>query len=175
VLAKVEPENMIGLGAPGHQFSVYIENRPELEPYQSLQTMQPLIEAGVSSIVDATSNHWRKIFNVYAKLVFSCADFMNMPKFLTWQQLRDEYLLQAPSPFALLFSVPDIRSKGIKIITGHTYAQSLNLQVDFVTVADDFLVSTQHGLIVCPYFDYRQLSNNKIETLSRIIENLYSV
>ena len=163
---------MIGLGAKEHSFSVYIENRPMFEPYQSLQKIKPLIEGEISAIVNGTSNHWRKIFNVYAKLVFTCANFFALPEFSTWQQLRDEYLLQKQSRFALLFSAPDIKSKGIKIVTGHTYAKSLNLDVAFEKVGSDFLVSKQYKLIVCPYFDYRQLSNIKIQQLAVIIKGI---
>lgn len=163
---------MIGLGAQQPNFSVYIENRPMLDAYQFLQQIQPLVDGDIAEIVNATSNHWRKIFNVYAKLIFSCADFLAMPKFTTWQQLRDEYLLQAQSSLALVFSVPNLDGDGIKIITGHTYAKSLTLGVDFDAMGEDFFVSKKHRLIVSPYFDYRQLSNIKIEKLSSIIREL---
>ena len=164
---------MIGLGATPHKLAVYIKNRPMVEPYQSLHNMQPLAAAEISSIVNSTSNHWRKIFNVYAKLVFSCADFLDLPDFSTWQQLRDEYLLQASSELALVFSEPVLNTKAVKIITGHTYAQSLALNIKLENVGDDFLVSNQHKLIICPYFDYRQLSNSKIDQLTQIIKRFH--
>lgn len=60
----------------------------------------------IADIADETSTHWRKIFNVYAKLLFE----LSPEKFTCWQDLRDSLLLQAESNHCLLFSAPDLLS-----------------------------------------------------------------
>ena len=37
---------------------------------------------------------------------------------------------------------------------------------------NDFAINPDIGLIVCPYFDYRQLSNIKIESLAELMLGL---
>jgi hypothetical protein len=41
-----------------------------------------------------------------------------------------------------------------------------------VWLDDEFAIDKEHNLIVCPYFDYRQLSNNKIIRSIAIINRL---
>jgi hypothetical protein len=58
---------------------------------------------------------------------------------------------------------------------GKTYAkQSLPVLaieplVNLQWLDADFAVDPEHGIIVCPYFDYRQLSNSKIDRLVDLI------
>ncbi|TRX56727.1 DUF6942 family protein [Thalassomonas sp. M1454] len=173
-----------GLGSTDANIIVYIQNRPPLEQYLSLDIVKPMAQEEVADIARLTGNHWRKIFNVFAKLLFELK-----PKgFSRWQDLRDQYLLQQGCNEALMFSEPtafvvdensatspEQDKNVISIIMGKTYAQQLlSKQADIALhwLNEDFAVSKYHRLIVCPYFDYRQLSNIKISKLVTIIQSL---
>ena len=63
--------NAIGLGVQEAALQVYIANRPPLPEYEMLSKLQPMQPGDIARIAAETGNHWRKIFNVYAKLVFA--------------------------------------------------------------------------------------------------------
>jgi hypothetical protein len=99
----------------------------------------------------------------------------------TWQLYRDNYLLQSGSGTALLFSPPSLyveeKNKPIQIIMGRTYAKQLINQGDITEpltwLNDEFAIGKQSRIIVCPYFDYRQLSNLKITYLTQLINDFH--
>ena len=161
-------------------FKIYISNRPPLDEYKSIENVLPLSKGDVSYIAQSTGNHWRKIFNVYAKFIFSFQQSKEMEAFNTWQVYRDECLLQDNSGLQLLFSKPDLDNSDkntCHIIMGKQYAIDLGLHEDdhegMVRIDNDFVICPQQKLIVCPYFDYRQLSNIKIETLVNLVHQLF--
>ena len=188
----------VGLGNDNANIIFYIRNRPPLKTYQNLNSVKPLIPGEVSRICQETGNHWRKVFNVYAKLLFE----LSADKFSSWQQLRDDQLLQAHSQHCLLFSAPklipslstdkafcqptnsnsqatrltkvtkDSADTTLHIVLGKGYAQELSLTNESTWLSDDFAMNTELGLIICPYFDYRQLSNVKIIQLAGLIKQL---
>ena len=118
------------------------------------------------------------MFNVYAKLLYALdkKHFSFSKLAPTWQQYRDQYLLQAESGTALIFSPPDFsllsndaEVKTLHIICGRTYAKQLvnnGLDVQLTWLDEEFAIDVAQAVIVCPYFDYRQLSNHKIKRLS---------
>ena len=160
----------VGIGDLNAPLKVYIANRPPLPEFAALTAMQPLVPGELAAVVTQTGNHWRKIFNIYAKLAFA---LQPMAGCTSWQQYRDRYLLQQGAGQALLFSPPpqDLFSGkvgAVHIIAGRTYAallfESLPGSLPELQWLDkDFAIGQQ--LIVCPYFDYRQLSNIKLERL----------
>ena len=161
-------------------FKVYIANRPPLDEYQNLEHIKPLLNEDIAYIAKSTGNHWRKIFNVYAKLVFSYQQSKKSANFKTWQDYRDECLLQAGSQLQLLFSEPKYsvsQKNECHIIMGKQYAIDLGFHEDdhqgMVRIDNDFVIWPEKKLIVCPYFDYRQLSNIKIEKLITLIDQLF--
>lgn len=188
----------VGLGNENANIIFYIRNRPPLKTYQNLNSIKPLIPGEISHICQETGNHWRKVFNVYAKLLFE----LSADKFSSWQQLRDEQLLQAHSQHCLLFSAPNLipsfttnkasyqptnsnsktthftnftkekSNTTLHIVLGKGYAQELSLANESTWLSDDFAMNTELGLIICPYFDYRQLSNVKIIQLAGLIKQL---
>jgi arsenate reductase-like glutaredoxin family protein len=188
----------VGLGNDNANIIFYIRNRPPLKTYQNLNSIKPLIPGEISHICQETGNHWRKIFNVYAKLLFE----LSADKFSSWQQLRDEQLLQAHSQHCLLFSAPNLTTNyttdityyqttnsnsqatyiadlkkekpntKLHIVLGKGYAQELSLANESTWLSDDFAINAEFGLIICPYFDYRQLSNIKIIQLAGLIKQL---
>ncbi|KGJ99617.1 DUF6942 family protein [Thalassotalea sp. ND16A] len=181
-MIETDNKQISGLGELSAPLKVYLDNRPPLEQYQSLVTMQPMVTEEISDIGRLTGNHWRKIFNVYAKLCFELA-----PKhFHSWQELRDRALLQKGSEQALLFNQPsfnhifdaanDANTTDIHIIMGRTYAarlvQPLPFSQHLLWLDKDFAINPKKRLIICPYFDYRQLSNVKITQLVKLIKTL---
>lgn len=175
----------IGLGDSNAEIIFYIKNRPPLACYQNLTNVQPMVSNEIAHICHETGNHWRKIFNVYAKLLFELAP----EEFSTWQQLRDNRLLQADSQHCLLFSAPDIspqlssevssevssvayKKRKLHIILAKGYSEHLGISNRCTWLSQDFAINAELGIIICPYFDYRQLSNKKITQLSGLISQL---
>lgn len=148
--------------------------------YQSLSEVTPLIEGEINVINHACGNGWRKVFNVYAKLLYALEKkhFDYSEKAPTWQYYRDKQLLQTQSKTALLFSAPQLTPKNeiMHIICGKGHARALinsdKLEANLVWLDDEFAIDRENKLIVCPYFDYRQLSNIKIERLAGLLRSL---
>jgi hypothetical protein len=170
---------MIGIGDLDCDFVVYIGNRPPLEAYITRQELNPAIKGELSSIGSEVGNHWRKIINIYAKLGY----MLDSKGFATWQVYRESYLLTKGSRQALLFDdcitpvVDEVtESEVIRLICGKTHATMLladNIAQSSMRWVDaDFAIDPSRRLIVTPYFDYRQLSNAKLETLVSIINDL---
>jgi len=160
----------IGLGNHDAQVCVYIENTPPLEQYQGLQEVSILKTHEIFNIGQQTGNHWRKVFNVYAKLICE----IDTHQHSSWQKLRDNELLQSHSNQCLLFSPPHfdgLDPTQIHIVMGRTYAKKLNLDTQCFWLSKDFAINEEKRLIICPYFDYRQLSNIKVEQLAKLIKN----
>jgi hypothetical protein len=170
----------IGLGCTNFIIAVYIANKPNMAEYQQLKSITPITKDEITTINNACGNGWRKVFNVYAKLLYALdKKHFFFSKFApTWQKYRDSFLLQPNSKVALLFSPPQPTSnkEGLHIICGKTYAKHLlatrQLTANFIWLDDEFAIDKTQNLIVCPYFDYRQLSNIKIEKLACLLEEL---
>ena len=194
----------VGTGNRPDSTNIDRKKRTPLEIYQNLNIVKPLMPGEISHICQETGNHWRKIFNVYAKLIFE----LSPHEFSTWQKLRDELLLQKHSEHCLLFSAPNLTTnlttnltanltansasipyqtsdantaqapyftstnprKKLHIVLGKGYAEHLNLCSDSIWLSHDFAINHKLGLIICPYFDYRQLSNIKITQLAGLIQ-----
>lgn len=161
--------NLIGLGSQKSSIKFYIANRPPIDDYPLMNELRGLAMGELEHIVKHTSNHWRKALNVYAKLLFDwylLQGHKNLPD--TWQTYRDLELFQSHSKEALLFNAPqfDKDNPSIHIIAGKTYAAHLNLP-PLVWLDSYFAINKDFRLIVAPYPDYRQLSNERI---ARLIE-----
>lgn len=159
--------NVIGLGSHDSSINFYIANRPPIDDYPAMNELRGLATGELAHIVKHTSNHWRKVFNVYAKLLFDWYQLQgrkNLPD--TWQTYRDLELFQSHSPEALLFSAPQLDNNSIHIIAGKTYTAHLDLPT-LTWIDPYFALNKESRLIVAPYPDYRQLSNERI---ARLIE-----
>lgn len=163
-----------GLGEEQHSIAVYMANIPPLTPYQQLTCIHAVEKGEIHAIGQACGNGWRKVFNVYAKLLYALDGkrfgFNRLAE--SWQQYRDNYLLQAGCDTALLFSKPDLAAapaKRIHIIMGRTYAKTLPFAAELEWLDDEFAIHPHFNCIVCPYFDYRQLSNIKIIRLTELM------
>jgi hypothetical protein len=175
----------IGFGTDEYQIAVYIANRPPIYEYQQLDQLTPLTTGEIAHIGQHCGNGWRKVFNVYAKLLYALdKEQFNFASFAqTWQNYRDEFLLQPNSKTSLLFSAPQLKPithntnlKAAHIIMGKTYAKSLlssgAVDIELIWLNNEFAINCSQRVIVCPYFDYRQLSNIKIERLAELIKEL---
>jgi hypothetical protein len=158
---------MVGIGDEFYTLAVYIGNRPPIEEYQTREELIPAVEGELLRIGQETGNHWRKIFNIYAKLAFN----LNSEGYLSWQSYRDGFLLTKNSRQVMLFDdkVVNKTQKCISIISGKGYAMTFLEASNFVWLDSEFAIDTSNRIIVTPYFDYRQLSDVKIEKLVRII------
>ena len=166
--------NLIGLGSPKSNINFYIANHPPIDDYPVMDELRGLATGELAHIVKHTSNHWRKAFNVYAKLLFDWYQLQARKKLPdTWQSYRDLELFQSHSQEALLFSAPqlDKDSSNIHIIAGKTYATYLNLP-PLVWLDSHFAINKELRLIVAPYPDYRQLSNERIARLIELMKDL---
>jgi hypothetical protein len=175
MLAENSSENsMYGIGDANARFRVCIQNRPNYHPFDLCQFVLPASQGVIGQIGNTCGNGWRKVFNVYAKLVFalgqSSLDLIKGSS--SWQAYRDHHLLTLNSNTALLFSTPDnVTSDQITIVMGKHYGKSLSLPFEVTWLDDYFAINTTHKFIICPYFDYRQLSNIKIIRLTELIES----
>ena len=162
---------VVGFGGENFSIAVYIANRPEFGYYRELANLQPIARGEIQHIVAHTSNHWRKIFNVYGKFIeaLKTTEHGGSPD---WRKYRDEHLLQAHSDEALLFSPPDFSAAQVlHIIAGKTYATQLQLTT-VIWLDGYFAVDPARHLIVCPYLDYRQLSDQRIERLVELVREI---
>lgn len=186
--SKLAKQNNIGFGSEQFDIGVYIANRPNMLEYQQINGIIPLTENEIYAIGQACGNGWRKVFNVYAKVIFA----LNKQSFgylqhglkqgNSWQAFRDAHLLQQHSKTALIFDAPRLdepkstNNKTIHIICGRTHAKDLinsgKLTSQLKWLNEEFAVDPSQRLIVCPYFDYRQLSNIKIDYLSKLIDSI---
>ncbi|NTS77721.1 hypothetical protein HR060_12705 [Catenovulum sp. SM1970] len=173
---------MIGLGVTNAKIEVYIANRPPLMPYGALDDCHLLEDGEIKFIADKTGNHWRKVFNVFAKFRYALKNdwFDDQTKhFNTWQNYRDERLLQINSDTNLRFDAIDAlstQSNTIRLIAGKQYAEQLLISADLsvIWLNESFAINPQQRIIVCPYFDYRQLSNIKIAFLIELINQYFT-
>jgi hypothetical protein len=173
--------DITAIGDKSAKIRVYIGNRPSYHLARQGNSQQDLVFAlmpgEIRAIGLACGNGWRKVFNVYAKLMYALPkSVLNMPdkyRFTRWQTYRDHQLLQEDSNTALCFAHYELGpaiNGGLDLIMGRTYAKSLNLPANLVWLDNEFAIAPEFNIIVCPYFDYRQLSNNKIIRLVELIE-----
>ncbi|WP_440056335.1 DUF6942 family protein (plasmid) [Pseudoalteromonas sp. T1lg65] len=168
-----------GFGVPRGKLAIYIEHPPKLDEYLNLNGLKALGQGELEFISNQCGNGWRKIFNVYAKILDAIAwSDHNFTNHRDWQDYRDKSLLQAHSQEALLFSSPDLQAENYDwhIIAGRTYAKSLLRDHIFtnslVWLDAEFAIDTENHLIICPFLDYRQLSNLKIKRLAALINEI---
>lgn len=169
-----------GLGDEKAAVVVYMANRPkfnfalETNAKHEVKKICSVVDGEISAVGNTCGNGWRKVFNVYAKLMFALPrdKFPFAKDYTSWQQYRDEELLREESNTALFFEAQELGNHehaDVTIVMGRTYAKSLDLPKSIAWLNEEFAIDTEHKLIVCPYFDYRKLSNIKILYLVKLI------
>lgn len=180
--------SLLGLGDPSALLRVYMANQPNhhfinANP-SSVEDLVPVEKNELYECGQACGNGWRKVFNVYAKLVFALSNehFADFSHYTKWQEYRDDLLLKANSNTALIFTEPvltsfDNKADSLHLVMGKAYAISLlenNLignPHDMIWLNNEFAMNTKRRVIICPYFDYRQLSNIKILYLIDLVHS----
>ena len=155
------------MGAAEYDLAVCIANRPPVPPYERMKALRPLKRGDIERVVAQTGNHWRKVFNLYAKLGFA----LDPAGFSSWQDYRDGLLLSAQSRQALLFDGLPRRSGCVTIVSGKTHAEKLGVMAGAAPLQDGFFRQREARLIVSPYFDYRQLSNARLARLQELVRD----
>ena len=165
----------IGFGDSNANFRVYVAAPPPMPAYQHLCSIIPMQASDLQQIYLECGNGWRKIFNVYAKLLFTLPveHFAFQSQAASWQQFRDEQLLQTHGNNALFFDAPKLGHCGFHLIAGRTHAkqlinQGLNAELHWLNA--EFAVDPVHRLLVTPFFDYRQLNNEKIAVSAKLLQ-----
>ncbi|WP_396588910.1 DUF6942 family protein [Bermanella sp. R86510] len=175
-----ESNTQVGLGdlvlrfedAQPIEVTVYTANRPPVAPFDIADGVIPLEPADVAYIAQMTGNHWRKVFNVYAKLIH-----YTFPFYDAWQTYRDYCLLQIRSGTRLLYSAPKLNQleAGIHLVMGKQFAEQCGLGFDDIStyqqLSPRLFKHKELPLWVTPYFDYRQLNNEQIEILGQSIRH----
>ena len=170
---------MIGLGDSKAFIRVFIQNVPSRQPWLQIEQVESLPKGEIAAIRLECGNRWLKVFNVYAKWLFAMRyidgldDFTPLWNAKSWQDYRDDSLLQLGSNTSLLFSKPseaNCSDDALNIIMGRTYAKDSEMRLTWLD--NEFAYQRERNIVVCPYFDYRQLSNHKIIQLCRYIEEL---
>ena len=162
---------LTGFGSRHFSIAMYIANRPDFAHYPKLAKLQPLGNGEIRHIIAHTGNHWRKIFNVYAKFMAALKS-VDSSVSVDWRHYRDNYLLQSHSDEVLLFSPPDFNALNtVHIVAGKTYAAQLQL-TSIVWLDRYFAVDPARRLIVCTYPDYRQLSDQRIKQLIQLVREI---
>jgi len=62
---------LVGLGCEKFTIAVYIANRPPLLEYQQLNQLTAVTTGEIANIGYECGNGWRKVCNVYAKLLYA--------------------------------------------------------------------------------------------------------
>lgn len=164
---------MSGLGASSPRLRVFIANTPPIEPYASAKACSPVVMGELAHLVSQGSNHWRKLFNVLAKLQFELSQRQagwSEQNHSSWQTLRDQELLQKPGQLQLWFGGLKPATQAIDLVCGKQFAQAQSLALEWQCA--HFARSPDRRLLVSPYPDYRQLTNARIEQLAHRIAAL---
>ncbi len=176
-----------GLGDAQARLRVYVAKAPPMAEFAGLDACLALLPGQIEQIYRHCGNGWRKVFNVYAKLVWALPAPLqpDLQGAQSWQQWRDRVLLQAGSDTALLFGANGFGQDGVgagadtlHIIAGRQHARDLlaqGLLPDALTgglvwLDEEFAVAKKLRLLVCPYLDYRQLSDIKITRLVQLVQ-----
>ncbi len=200
-----------GLGDSQYLIAACIDKRPAFMHLEQLEGWQGMVDGEIAAIGNACGNGWRKVFNVYAKLLWALAKdpviakalrpaLSSVASFDRWQDYRDACLLRSDSGTALLFSEPcfsEHTSSGsvlseagpalkvpgeraetqpLHIIMGRGYGKALACKAEapfsLEWLNDAFAIDRHRRVIVSPYFDYRQLSDARIDTLVGLVKSL---
>ncbi|TCK08782.1 DUF6942 family protein [Marinobacterium mangrovicola] len=149
------------LGTPAPRLSVYI-------PHEPASIDACIADTRITTLLAQNSNHWRKIVNLAAKVASPDDD---------WRSFRDAYFF---NQVALVFAPELEQTDGWHWIGGkenQTRFGMTNLSASPLPGTDDLFVIPEQKLLLTPYPDYRQLSNQKVAMIREALETLgfYSV
>ena len=162
-----------GYGSNVPKWVLHIENRPPLETFEQ-ESFRVLAKGEAAQVIAQTSNHWRKVFSIMAKISFGLFE----TGCDTWQEYRDSSLLTENGFEAISYQKYDFAQNQtlVSIICGFKFAQT-QLSLDELYPLDTqpkLLVAEQAKCIVTPYFDWRQLNNEMLASLISLMRTQVS-
>ncbi|EAR11044.1 DUF6942 family protein [Reinekea blandensis] len=162
------------LGEPQATLTVCVEHQPRWPEPAFASGRSTLFPGELAILVGANSNHWRKIFNVYAKLL--CA--LKPDAATDWRALRDQQLFQPGQQHGLrmgsIVAENINENTGLTLIAGKQYADALGLLSQATSLAPGIFVHDHANCLITPYFDYRALSDASIARLAQIMTERWS-
>jgi hypothetical protein len=181
---SAEPLLWHGLGDSTATLQILVDKAPPMQEFQQAAGVMPLLPGQVGQIGAHCGNGWRKVFNVYSKLIYALPAALqpSLAGCSSWQQYRDNRLLQPGSSTALLFGVATALAvcatpprQQVRLIAGRQHARQLigaGAPLQLVWLDSEFAIDVAQRLVVCPYLDYRQLSDEKIRRLANLLQRL---
>lgn len=181
--------------ARGPLIQLYINHPiPDKDMYVS-ETPIGLSSEDRHRIEQLGGNNYRKVFNIYSKLSFYLEQYLNYSRvtdITTWQEYRDSFFLDLESPCRIAFlsdyefsylqeksQLPDSLCETIKqclnsdnvlhLFSGKKCISAFNFEDRCFWMSEYFAQVKDANAIVTPYFDYRQLSNERIIQLQKLI------
>lgn len=144
------------LGNSNPRLTVYI-------PHEPAGLDACVADPCVSSLLAHNSNHWRKIVTLAAKVAAPDDD---------WRDFRDRHFFDQ---VALVFAPAIEQTSGWHWIGGKENQNRLglaNISATPLPGTDDLFVIPEHKLLLTPYPDYRQLSNEKVVRIRHALQEL---
>ncbi len=144
------------LGSSTPRLTLYIPHLPiGLESYVSAPS--------VTTLLAQNSNHWRKIVTLAAKVAAPTGD---------WRHFRDHSFFEQ---VALVFSPTLEENCGWHWIGGGENRARFSLDSQCgdplpLSGADDLFIIPNRKILLSPYPDYRQLSNQKVELIRQALQ-----
>ena len=157
-----------GFGSPQANLIIYCNNTPTTSLLINNQII-PICYPDIEKINTDNGNGWRKIFNVYAKLLFE----INPLKFKSWQDLRNDFLLQSHCNHQLVLnpdSIPSLNNNTLQILMGKTFALTHYNETQIDWIEPHIAKVKDENVFITPYFDYRQFNNEKIKNFAKIVK-----
>ena len=157
------------LGEAHAALTVCVEHQPRWPEPAFASGRSTLYPGELAKLVDANSNHWRKIFNVYAKLLYA----LRPDAATDWRALREQQLFQPGQQHGLRMGstlAEEVNQRaGLSLIAGKQYANALGLLNQATSLAPGIFLHDDRACLITPYFDYRALSDANITRLAQII------
>ena len=170
-----------GFGSSSPKWLLHIEHRPPLAAFEQ-KAFRALTEGEAAQVIAQTSNHWRKVFSIMAKISFALFE----TDCDTWQEYRDTKLLtnkgfEAISYDSVTLSQSNNQSQKRKlepfaIVCGFGYAsQQLELEGLYPhQTHSKLLLAPNVNVAVTPYFDWRQLNNELLDVVIALMQGRLS-
>ncbi|NVJ61702.1 MAG: hypothetical protein HWE27_15010 [Gammaproteobacteria bacterium] len=191
--------NCRSVGIESASLVLFVPHRPTAFNFHSDRKTQALDQKAMSHFLLHCDNHWKKIINCFAKISYDLygQSFESWQSYRDTRLLTKNSQEQILFPdidghfperrrqntsIASEFFYSDhdepigTSNKKVELISGLVTARKLSIDLDsWDRTAEFFFRSDDSGNpyhIVTPYFDYRQLSNQKINRLLNLLTHL---
>ncbi|NRB39175.1 MAG: hypothetical protein HRU20_12015 [Pseudomonadales bacterium] len=179
---KTKNKTLSGMGnispAANITLRLYLPHRPPMQEFESLNGIKLLQHGDINTIIAATGNHWRKIFVIFSKIAAALDS-----RQLDWKTYQQNHLLQGSGSELLVFCddqgelasqlINEVNTQTIHLFSGKACAEAAGCMPYCEALESGFYRSHQGNVFITPYFDYRQLSNVKIDYLLSLLTPLH--